>query len=128
MWLWADEMRALGFRRRAERFWRCERRYGLAGPDHLSVFPWGEVRLPGGRRLVELTEFHVTYFLAGERLHFYYHEHGPGEWRPGGHTSVGEIARAGGDAEALRGRADATAASLAAALGGLLAAAEHLAD
>ena len=28
MWLWDGELRRLGFRRKSERYWQCERRFG----------------------------------------------------------------------------------------------------
>lgn len=122
MWLWDDELRGLGFRRKSERYWACERRFGLAEGDHLSVFSWGEQTIPGGngpaRHLVELTEFHVTLARSGENLHFYYHEHNDNEWVPGGHTSGGEIARLGLSPAGLRAEADGIASALASALGG----------
>jgi hypothetical protein len=120
MWQWDGAMRAAGFRRRGERFWVCERRYGLRGHDHLAVFAWSEQRLPGGAVLVELTEFHVTYYRGGEPLHFYYHETAENHWQPGGHTSRAELGRLGLDLEELRGGADAVAGRLARALGGVL--------
>lgn len=111
-------MRQLGFRRRGERYWSCERRYGLAGHDHVSVFSWSEQAVPGGRFAVEMTEFHVTFYRGGEHLHFYYHEMGDNAWQPAGHTSANELARLALDAAALRAGADAVARALVAALGG----------
>jgi hypothetical protein len=120
MWKHESEMRRLGFRRRGERYWQCERRHGLAGHDHVSVFPWSELTLPGGALLVELTEFHVTFYRGGEHLHFYYHEMHANEWLPAGHTSANELRRVGLDPAELRGAADGIALALALALGGLL--------
>jgi hypothetical protein len=123
MWLWDDELQRLGFRRRSDRYWRCERRFGLAGDDHLSVFSWSEQAVPGAGRacrfLVELTEFHVTFHAGGEHLHFYYHERADNEWAPEGHTSGNEVRRAGCDLESLRAEADAVARDLVEALGGV---------
>jgi hypothetical protein len=122
MWLWASELYELGFRRRSERYWQCERRFGLPNGAHLSLFSWGEQALPGASRrprfLVELTEFHVTFVLRHEHVHFYYHEHLENEWRSGGHTSAAELRRLGADVRALRARADAVAAALVTAVGG----------
>ena len=118
MWLWECELRELGFRRRGERFRVCERRYGLAGYDHLSIFSWSEQRLAGGRMLADLIEFHVTFYRCGEALHFYYHEADCNAWRRGGHTSRPELARLGLDPDNLRAEADAVARELVAALGG----------
>ena len=74
MWLWDVDLQRLGFRRRSERYWQCERRFGLGAADHLSVFSWSEQAIPGrrgpARYLVELTEFHVTLTRGGEHLHF----------------------------------------------------------
>jgi hypothetical protein len=131
MWQWDDDMRRLGFRRKGERFWLCERRFGLGEGDHLSVFSWGEQAIPGaggGRFLVELTEFHVTLTRGGENLHFYYHEYRENEWLPAGHTSGGEIRRLGLDPAALRAEADAIAAEFVAALGGVYHPREGAAD
>jgi len=113
-------MRRLGFRRRGERYWQCERRYGLSGHDHVSVYSRSEQALPGGAFAVELTEFHVTFYRGGEHLHFYYHEMADDRWHAAGHTSVNEIARLGLSAAELRAEADAVAQALVAALGGVL--------
>lgn len=120
MWVWDSEMKRLGFRRRGERFWLAERRHGLCGHDHLAVFSWGEQALPGGAFVVELTEFHVTFYRDGEQLHFYYHETHENVWEPGGHTSAGEVARLGMSLPGLRGEADDIAAALVEAMGGEL--------
>jgi hypothetical protein len=124
MWLWASELHELGFRRRSERYWRCEGRHGLPAEGHLSIFSWGEQAIPAGRAgaryLVELTEFHVTFAVGREHLHFYYHEGWPNEWHPAGHTSSAEIRRAGGDPAELCGRADLVAGEFVDALGGVL--------
>lgn len=125
MWLWECELWALGFRRKSERYWQCERGHELPAAAHLSLFSWSEQRLPpeaGGsvRWLVELTEFHVTFQIGLEHVHFYYHEQGDNDWQPAGHTSSREIARLGESLHDWRRRADAIAAALAAALGGVL--------
>lgn len=122
MWLWASELNDLGFRRKSERYWQCERRFGLPAAAHLSLFSWGEQALPADSAhplvLVELTEFHVTFVLRHEHVHFYYHERLENDWEPGGHTSAAELRRLGADVRALRARADAIAATLIEALGG----------
>jgi hypothetical protein len=123
MWIWASEFYRLGFRRRSDRYWRCEGRFSLQPNQHLSVFPWSELSQRRGRnqdgpRLVQLDVFHVTFAIAGEHLHFYYHELAENVWRPGGHTSCNELIRLGLDPEALRRQADAIAAKLVQALGG----------
>jgi len=122
MWLWASELIELGFRRKSERYWRCERRYGLPNWAHLSLFSWGEHALPRksgpSRLLVELTEFHVTFVLRHDHVHFYYHEHLENDWEPGGHTCAGHLRRLGADVAALRAQADAIAEALIIALGG----------
>jgi hypothetical protein len=124
MWLWETELHERGFRRRSDRYWQCERRYGLPAAAHLSIFSWGEQVIPGRRRrerrlLVELTEFHVTFLLGFEHVHFYYHERLLNDWEPLGHTSLTEIRRLGHDPFAWRARADTIAANVAAALGGM---------
>jgi hypothetical protein len=128
MWQWDSDLQQLGFRRPSERYWRCERRYGLGPADHLSIWSWSEQTIPhpdarrrgSARFLVEITEFHVTFLIGGEHLHFYYHEHADNEWRPAGHTSNNELRRVGADPPELRARADAIAAEFIAALGGTL--------
>jgi hypothetical protein len=125
MWLWDDAMRRVGFRRRSECYWRCDRRYGLSADSHVSVFSWSEQAIPGpdarpGRYLVELTEFHVTFVVGRDHIHFYYHEHGDNEWRPAGHTSPRELRRLGLRPAEVRARADAIAAQLVAELDGAL--------
>jgi hypothetical protein len=122
MWLWASELNELGFRRKSEGYWRCERRFGLPPNAHLSLFSWGEHALPGAERpaplLVELAEFHVTFVLRHQHVHFYYHERLHNDWDPAGHTSRAELRRLGVNRAELRARADAVAAAVAAALGG----------
>lgn len=122
MWLWASELHQLGFRRKRDRYWLCARRWGLRGVDHLSLYPWSEQTVSGpsacaALTLVELTEFHVTFVVSGERLHFYYHELGDSAWQSGRHTSRAELERQGCAARQLRGRADAIAEQFIAALG-----------
>jgi hypothetical protein len=112
----------MGFRRKSERYWRCERRFGLPANAHLSLFSWGEHALPvaagAAPVLVELTEFHVTFVLGNRHVHFYYHERRQNDWDPGGYTSKGELRRLGADRAALRTSADAVAEAVVAALGG----------
>jgi hypothetical protein len=120
MWLYDLELEPLGFRRKGDRYWQCQRRLGLLGDDHVSVYSWSEQRLPAGRFLVELTEFHVTFYRGGEHLHFYYHELADNHWQPAGHTSPNEISRLGLQALVLRADADSVAAALVEALGGVL--------
>src|SRR5262245_21291035 len=109
MWLWAIELTELGFRRKSDRYWQCERRFGLPPEAHLSLFSWSEQSLPGDSRsprfLVELTEFHVTFVLRHDRLHFYYHEHLENNWKPGGHTAARHLHRLGVNAGTLRAQA-----------------------
>jgi hypothetical protein len=123
MWLWESELHELGFRRKGERYWRCEGRFGLPDEAHLSLFSWGEQTLSGERRrrprfLVELTEFHVTFRVTWEHIHFYYHERGENDWEPGGHTSAAEMLRLRLEPGRLRAAADAIAAAFIAALAG----------
>ena len=56
MWLWESELRELGFRRRSERYWRCDQRFNLSGIGHLSVFSWSEQTIPAGRTVRPLPE------------------------------------------------------------------------
>ena len=123
MWLWDDDLQRLGFRRRSERYWRCDRRHGLPAEAHLSVFSWSEQAIPigdGCRFLVELTEFHVAFHIGVDRIHYYYHEHHDNEWRLGGHTSRRQIRRLGCRPRELADRANAVAASVIVAMGGVL--------
>jgi hypothetical protein len=123
VWLWESELREQGFRRKSERYWQCKRRFGLGPDEYLSLFSLGEQTLPGGRGgsvrfVVELTEFHVTFRVGFEHVHYYYHERQENEWEPGGHTSAAKVRRLGLDSAALRARADAIAAEFIALLGG----------
>lgn len=118
MWLWEVELRELGFRQKSARYWLCERRHGLWEGEHLSVY--ADARTDGERRLFEVHAFHVTFGIGIENVHFYYHESADNEWAPGGHTSRAEVERLGASLAALRARADAVAASLAAALAPLV--------
>jgi hypothetical protein len=125
MWLWESELRELGFRRKSDRYWRCVRRFGLAEGEHLSLFSWSEQTLPPSaasavRYFVELTEFHVTFLVGTDHVHFYYHETLDNVWRPGGHTSARWIRRLGRSPRALKARADRIASQLIMKLGGLL--------
>jgi hypothetical protein len=122
MWLWANELAERGFKRQSERYWQCTRRFGLRPGDHISIFAWSEQTVPAAPslRLVALTEFHVTFHIKSEHIHFYYHEHGDNEWKPGGHTSGAEIRRLGEKPSLLRREADAVAAAFIEALAGVL--------
>src|SRR5262245_4040070 len=121
MWLWESELQRLGFRRRSERYWQCERRFGLPAWGHLSIFPWSEHALSDNRLLIELDTFHVTFAIEGEHVHFYYHEASTeNDWEPGGHTSSAEICRLQRRPRSLRAQADEIAALLIAALAGAL--------
>ena len=120
MWHYEGTMRTRGFRSKSDRYRQCVRRYGLRGDDHLSVYSWSEQALPDGGLLVELTEFHVTFYRGGEHLHFYYHETHDNHWQPAGHTSANEIRRLGLDVPCLRDEADAIASELVAQIGGFM--------
>jgi hypothetical protein len=117
MWLWESELRSLGFRRKSERYWQCERRFGLPACGHLSAYSWSEHAVAGERLLAELSTFHVTFEIGHDNVHFYYHERLENEWEPAGHTTSAEITRLGHDPLRLRAWADAVAARLVAALG-----------
>jgi hypothetical protein len=120
VWLWESELRERGFRCQSDGYWQCARRYGLAADEYLSLYAWAEQALPdGGRRLVEVSTFHVTFLLGREHVHFYYHEYGENEWHPAGHTSRAEIRRTGQDPDELREAADAVAARLVGAWAGV---------
>lgn len=72
MWLCINDLKQLGFRRKNDRLWTCENRYGLEAHDHLSMFLWTHYRSRRGEPIaVEICEFHVTLFAAGHNLHFY---------------------------------------------------------
>jgi hypothetical protein len=121
MWIWVSELHRLGFRRRGEHYWQCERRYGLPASAYLSVFTAArEIERPGrrpGRERVEVAAFHVTFCLGLDRVHFYYHEAGEGAWEPGGHTSTPELRRYAIDPAKLRASADQIAGRVVTALG-----------
>ncbi len=124
MWLWDNELHERGFRRRSERYWQCVRGHGLPADAHLSLFSWAEQTLPGRRKaerryLVEVTEFHVTFHVGIDHVHFYYHERLHNDWEPAGHTSTDELLRLRLIPAEWRQRADAVAARFVAALGGL---------
>jgi hypothetical protein len=119
MWIWECDLHRIGFRRRGDRYWQCERRFGLPPGAYFSLFPHDE-HLTGARRSLEIWAFHVTFCLDVDNVHFYYHEHLDSSWEPGGHTSSVEILRHGADPRQLRDQADESAAALATALGGVL--------
>src|SRR5262249_25495612 len=117
MWLWAVQLHELGFKRKSERYWRCERRFGLPDDAHVSIFAWSE-QSAGGKRRIELDTFHITFHLHLDHVHFYYHERDHNVWEAGGHTSWGEIRRLGHDPLELREQADRIAVELIDATGG----------
>jgi hypothetical protein len=119
MWLWENELRQAGFRRRSEHYWRCERGFDLPPGAYVSIFPGGQLVPPGARgrhTLVEVNAFHVTFPIGLDNLHFYYHEAGEGVCEPGGHTSAAEIRRYGIEPRHLREQADRVGAEVATAL------------
>jgi len=69
--------------------------------------------------LVELSDFHVTFQIGLERIHFYYHERSENAWKAAGHTSGREIRRLGVEPAQLRAQADMAAALFIAAVGGV---------
>jgi hypothetical protein len=117
MWLWSAELHEWGFKRKSERYWRCERRFGLGDQAHISIFAWSE-QTSDGKKRVEIDAFHITFNLRLEHVHFYYHERDHHEWEPGGHTSCGEIRRLGHDPIELRDQADRIALTLIEVMGG----------
>jgi hypothetical protein len=120
MWLWEVQLYDLGFRRRSERYWSCARRFGLPDAAHVSIFSWSEQTIPDGRFLVELTEFHITYEIGLDNVHFYFHERADNIWRPGGHTWFPHIKRLGVNPIKLRKKARRSAGELIAALNGVM--------
>jgi hypothetical protein len=123
MWLGNGELHRVGFRRRSERYWQCEGRFGLPEHAYISIFlNTKHDALRRGRRadrgLVEVSAFHVTFRLEVDRVHFYYHELTEQTWEPGGHTAWVEIERHGVEPEELRQQADAIASAVVRALRG----------
>lgn len=117
--IWTNELKRLGFRDRGNRYWRCDRGYGLNAGTHLSLYLWTEhARLSPLLACYEFAEFHVTFEVPRHNLHFYYHEFLPVVWQAGGHTSTVEIARLGLDVSVLRESADRIAGNVIAAFGG----------
>lgn len=110
MWITRRAMRRLGFRRVSPRFWLCRGRYGLPARGHLTVAD----RV--GRDLVELSAFHVTVEVGGERVHVYYREEAPACWGPEGHTPADDLLRLGVDRGGLLQTADDVARRLVEAL------------
>ncbi|MEK6239063.1 MAG: hypothetical protein N2C14_30475, partial [Planctomycetales bacterium] len=124
VWLHEHELRMLGFRRKSDRYWRCDARHGLQGDDHLSLHLWEREQVVVGRRRrgafrFEMAEFHVTLAVPHHNLHFYFHEVKPNEWEPGGHTSSAEIELTSLNPAALREDADRIADKFIQALGGV---------
>jgi hypothetical protein len=124
VWLWESELRELGFKRKSERYWQCERRFGLDDCSHLSIYSWREQTVRGARSgpvrfLVELTEFHVTFERERDNIHFYFHERLENEWEPGGHTSSVEIRQLGYEPAELREVAEEIAVTFIEAVNGV---------
>ena len=106
MWIWEFQLRELGFRRKNDVYWICERGCGLADGDHLSLFLWTREAQDSSPSAFELTEFHVTFLIGSQNVHFYYHEIGDNLWEPGGHTSGMELEGLGCDPPGLIAEAD----------------------
>jgi len=119
--LWTNDLKRLGFRHRTDRYWRCDRGYGLDASTHVSLFLWTtHAQLTARTACYEVAEFHVTFEVPGHNLHFYYHEARASEWVAAGHTSTAEVSRLGFDVTELRRIADAIAQRLVASLEGVL--------
>lgn len=112
MWIWDYQLREMGFRQKNDLYWQCDRGFGLAEGDHLSLFLWTEqahASPAAPKSAFELTEFHVTFFLERNHVHFYYHEVRDGHWEPGGHTSSLQLRALGYEPGNLLAEADAIA-------------------
>ena len=120
MWLLEAHLRELGFKRKSERYWQCENRYGLPSNAHFSLFPWSESSLSGGQILVELTEFHITFAYGRKNIRFYYRRCSVEIWTPGFHSCFRKMQRLVDDPAALVRKADAVARTFIEALGGML--------
>jgi len=105
--LWKHQLLELGLREKGARYWRCDDRYEMNQGVHLSVFLWtADARSSRRAQRFELCEFHITFELGTENIHFYYHEVREGQWRGAGHTSSPEIQRLGYQTSPLRENAD----------------------
>ncbi len=113
MWIWDFQLQQMGFRQKSERYWQCERGFGLTEGDHISLFLWtiqphSEVDQQT-LHAYELTEFHITFLLDLDHVHFYYHEIQDQTWELGGHTSSAQIRYLGFDPQSLIEEADSIA-------------------
>lgn len=119
--LWTNDLRLLGFRQKADRYWRCDKGYGLGSSAHISLFLWTtHLQLAHDLACYEIAEFHITFEVPRHNLHFYYHEVRSNEWTAAGHTSTLEIASLGLSADQLRQDADEIAQLLVGAFGGTM--------
>lgn len=122
MWIWDFELEELGLRQRSELYWQCERGFGLAEHDHISLFLWTlqphSHSSDTPKNAFELTEFHITFLLDRDHIHFYYHEIQQDCWEPGGHTSSNQLRGLGYDPQDLIEEADAIACEFVAAIKG----------
>ncbi len=123
MWLRHWQLREAGFNERSGGYWQCEQGFGLPQHAWVSIFAgnWATSsrrRRSSRQELIEVSAFHVTFQVAVDHIHFYYHETMSGAWEPGGHTSYMEICRHGLVPLDLRSQADMIADQVAAALHG----------
>ena len=113
MWITHAALRRLGFRQTRPGLWLCFRRYGLHPEDHLTLHDWS----PPRAAWVELSAFHWTHAVRGERLHVYYREEASGLWLAEGRTPRDDVLRLGACPDRLQAEGDAVAARLLGALG-----------
>ena len=63
-----------GFQQRSRTYWQCATQFHLPANAHVSIFvssPWHDAKTA----ILSVNVFHVTFRVATDHWHFYYHEH-----------------------------------------------------